>query len=384
MKQNSIGFNRLIQVLIVLYAFVPILPNRVNSLFLFFIIPAIFIVSLIQYPGFIKENKVFKYYFYYFVFSLLTILWAHNRQLCFSYLQFYVGNFLITYVFSSLSTNEKYRKTLYLFYFLYLGSCLLLGYTGYAFAEDDISSSRVGGEGLNANRFGYFVFIVTFILFYIGELNSNKKIWRFLFLLTIPLSFYIALITASRQLLIIQAPYITLLLLHRYLGKLNVTNVVISLLFVIAVVFLSDYFISYYESSFLAERMSRDIEDDSRVKLMNLAFQIGNKNFLTGVGLANFRSYSGGMISHCSYAEAYAEGGIIQLVLFVMVLFGYCKNQIKRYRITKDGRFITFFITGILYVVFNVFYVFPSFALIMSFIFIIESESKQRLSELNS
>lgn len=384
MVDSKIKFNKFFAILILLFALAPILPEGVNTVFLFVIMPVMLVFSVIQYPNYIRDNTVFRRYFIYFVFSLLTIIWANDRDLSFTFLRLYAGAFVIVYVLSSYSTNEKYLRFIRVFYFLYLAVCLGLGFTRFGFANVDLGSERVGGVGLNSNRFGYFIFFITFYIYYLAEIRQNNKIWRIRFFFMIPLTFYISLITASRQILIIQVPYIAFLLMRRYSRKINIASVLLVFALLIVALILSDRVISVYESSFLAERMSGDIGEDSRTELIRLGFKIGYEHFFTGVGFANFRLYSFGNISHCTYAEAFAEGGIIQLLLFLSVLVSFSRNQLKRYSITKDNAFIILFVTGLFYAVFNLFFVFPSYALIMAFIFVIESESVIRLNHLIS
>ena len=375
--------NPVILSVIILYALVPILSEEINRFFLFIIFPILFLYYIIKESTFSVKNTAFMFFTLYFLFSIISITYAIDKTLSLNYLQFHLGVYIVAFLFHRFSENNKYTTALYWSYLIYLLSCLIQGFTQYGFAEVDITSGRAGGEGLNANRFGYFVFISTFI-FYLWSETKKNRIYSVLFLLMIPASLYISVLSATRQILIIQIPFIAILLFKKYFSRINTKTIIVIALSCILVSIIGKYVMDYIESSFLYERFNRDVGDETRTKLINIAIELGNNNFFLGVGLANFRLFSGGFISHCSYTEAYAEGGIIQLILFMAVYVKIIYNQIKRYRITKDKVFITYLIATIFYAIYNIFYVFQSFGILIAFIFVLENDSKFRFRNICS
>ena len=119
-----------------------------------------------------------------------------------------LGCFILSYTIATLSQKRQIIPWLYGVY------CLLL-ICAWKYANENIISDitfgedRLNDDKLNANHFAYYTFYVTISLYILGEIIKKsllKKIMRVLFIGSIVLSFYTAIFTASRQILIIQIP----------------------------------------------------------------------------------------------------------------------------------------------------------------------------------
>ena len=251
------------------------------------------------------------------------------------------------------------------------------------FGED-----RLDDDKLNANMMAYYTFYVTFALFMLGEIVKKRrvnKLCRVSFLLTIPLSFIVAIYTASRQVFVIQIPLLAVLMYRRYFIS---AKRLYKFLFVIAVIALSIYAIpkawSIYEDSLLRYRnVQTNLEEGVRTKLMIDSFQVGLNHFFTGVGAGNYSAYSfDGHFSHNTYLELFANTGILGIVLFIVLMVKYIKNQYRRYKATSDRMFFYFFWFGTMFALDCMFYVFYPKIWLMGFFLLVASHSESYFNNL--
>ena len=290
-----------------------------------------------------------------------------------------LGVVLITYIFGGLSKNEKIVPWLYCTY-------LVLYFSAWYYAQnniiDDISfgEDRLDDAKLNANMLAYYTFYVTFVIFFLGEIVKSlvvRKFFRYAFFLTIPLSFWVAMFTASRQVFVIQIPLIAVLLYWRYLKKAKaIYQVLFVVAFVIGFIVLFPMVQSQYEGSLLQIRNSRNIENDVRIKLMIDSFLVGISHFFTGVGAGNYPAYSfDGHFSHNTFLELFANNGIIGLVLIVRIYYLFLRDQFTRYKQYRDTNYLYFFIFGVFFLIDSMFYVFYSKIWLMGFFMLVASHS---------
>ena len=242
-------------------------------------------------------------------------------------------------------------------------------------------TDRLDDDKLNANTLAYFLFYATFALFELRRFVSNGFIKRLLevcFILMIPISFIVALLTASRQVLIIQIPLILALLYIRYMLKTKLITKFLLLIVVSAsVIVVAPRVSDIYEDSYLKTRNEIDVKEDSRILLLNNAISVGNEYFPLGVGPANYIFYSpNGHFSHNTYAELYANEGVVGLYLYLWLVMLFARRQWKRYRASRDKQYLIFFIFGIIYIVDGFFYVFYPHLWLMGFFMLVASHSE--------
>jgi len=244
----------------------------------------------------------------------------------------------------------------------------------------DINNSRFDDDELNANTIAYATFYLTFALFMLGEISENRKTYNLLFFFTIPLSFFISLVTASRQVLVIQIPLIFFLVAIRYMNVLNHAKIfVICLSLMVAIGFVvGDKVANTYHNSLLAQRSKTDVKEDFRAKLLKDAFMVGMEHPITGVGPGNYYKFSYKKhFSHCTYTELFANHGIPGVSLWVLMLFVFIKKQITYYRKSKDKIFLIFIAFGMIFCIDNVFYVFHNCIFLMPMFLIVGSHSEK-------
>lgn len=346
--------------------------DSLMSLGLYVAVPSSFCLSF-----FCRKNAVFNN-IYVIIFCLLlgwiSLTWftAVNIGIATAHLQRLAGVFMMTVAICNMATDERNVPWLYGLYVLVFGIAVHYAYTHILTLQFDIASDRLDDERLNANILASYTFYATFALFIMGEILNNRifrVIFRVVFLAMIPLSFIIALLTASRQVLLVQIPLIACLLYLRYLKNGSFKK---RFAFVAGVVIcfaaFSDSVSKMYDNSFLKERNENSIEDDSRFKVLQEAIEVGCENPIVGVGPGNFILYSSDHIfSHCSYTEVFANDGVIGLVLYVFLVGYFIRKQFQCFRTTRELLYLAFLIFGIVFAFYNFFYVFYSDIWLMSF-----------------
>ena len=367
---KSIRYNKLFAIIILLGAFTVLSPT-LDKAYLYIITPFFFFISLLFVSKSIFNNGLLRLYILFTLSFLLTSLFGIDVANSLSSTPFYINTLLVVVYTTVFSQNPKYQNVFFGFYLLYFIACWIYGYQNAGFSEIDITSERAGDDSINANRFGYFLFFLTFLCYVKGErFNKYASVWRFLFLLIPFISFAISLITASRQILIIQIPFIAVLIFLRYFNKLTYKSLILGVLFTLLLIIGLVYIRSSHSDAYLLNRMSEDFSEDSRVELMLLAINVFFQKPLTGVGIGNL-----GFMSHCTYTDILAEAGIIPFVLYLSVLISFCRRLYIRYIHTHQSIFLAFLTFGIFYIIYNIFYVFYLFAIVMAFIFLAEQYS---------
>lgn len=363
------------------------LPDNINRLALYGALPFAFVLSYFKSKSF-RINKYFNCLLLLFTWIAVSYLWADYKNYASSELHRVLGAFLTCYI---MAVNARERKMLPWLYLTYIA--LYLGAWNYASSHlmidvsmMDSDSDRLNDAKLNANTMAYYTFYVTFVLFLFGEILENKwgkRLSDMMFIAMIPISFFVALTTASRQVLIIQIPLISFLLYLRYIKQQRTSKKV---LFVIAAIIVASFVltkaVSIYENSYLAVRASAGIQEDSRTLLMKDAYKVAIENLPFGVGAGNYIAYSYNKhFSHISYLELFANQGIIGCLLYVYLLLAYAKRQYKRYKVYNDRMLLLFFLFGLIFIVDNIFYVFYSDIWLISFFILVATHSETYYNE---
>lgn len=351
------------------------LIGSLNSIALYLVIPFAFIFCFFL-TNTLKYNiwlRILVVLYVWIVFSSLGAVYTDsaNREL-----RQILGTFLLSYILSSLCKKQSNIPWVYGVYLvLYLGA--------WKYASENILSvmsdnDRLNDAKLNANTLAYYTFYVTYALYILGEIvNSWKKnLFRILFIGTIILSFYVAILTASRQVLIIQIPLIICLLFVRYIKKSYSSLLIVFSIFLVSIFCYNFIGEKIYEGSLLKQRNEVKIEDDERVILLKEAVDVGLEHPLWGVGPGNFRHYSSlHNFSHCTYTELLANTGILGSGIFIFLLFLFLKTQWDRYKRTRDKQFLIFLLFGIFFVIDNIFYVFYADMWLFAYFILVASHS---------
>lgn len=354
------------------------LPDNINSIALYIAIPVAFLLSLFG-DSRRFENHSFKYFLFLFAWLLLSTLWADYPDLAMIQNKQLLGVVLVSYI---VGKNAYNRKMLPWMYGIWIAIFLSAVYhaNSHIIPNIEVGQERLSDGKLNANMMGYYTFYLTFVIFILGEVIQQpfiQRIFRFLFIGMIAVSYLVALITASRQVLIIQVPIIAFLLYGRYMKD---TSNIVRLIYVILVpivIFISrDQVMETYNNSLLKQRNEIEVGDDSRIRIAKDAFKVGMEHFYIGVGNGNYVKYSPTHhFSHNTYLELFANTGIIGLSIYLYMLISYLKTQYWRYKMTEDKMFLFFIMFFVVYCLYNIFYVFYPYQWLLAFFILVSSHS---------
>ena len=332
-------------------------------------LPAMFFIVFFKQPSIIKEKYVLIYGLLVF-WMVVSMSYAQNQETARSVILVEVACWPCSVISYFLAQNSRNRVSIYVILVFYLIEMLLYlifteGAT-IATSNDERKSSSL----VNANTLGYFSFYATFAYFLISRIkNVDRKKTLVGMIIIAFISLYIALVTASRQILIIQFPFIFLLVAFLFKDAIKKNkSVLVRLAFVMAI--LIPLFLSLFEGSFLAERAKGNITEDNRYELILLAIAIGFQNPIFGVGPANFAQYNEwDAFSHCTYTELFACCGFPALILFLIIIFIFTSSQLSRYKKYKDEMYLYFFIFSLFFILDNFFFVFTDCLPLMEFFF---------------
>jgi hypothetical protein len=371
--------------LIILLTILTFFFDFFNVFLIYIVIPFSFLIIAIN------NLKIFKNT--YIILFLMLLIWSTISAL-------FVGidssssikvlrSMLLTFFFGFqvVALSSKKDKNIFLFYKLFF--YFLLANLYVAFFRYDLSSANVFDNGfrddlevfknINANRFGYFLLFLTFVVFILGEKVINNKFlffFKIVFILSIFVIIIMSLYTGSRQILILNIPLYLILIYLRYNKLIGNKIIGTFILFFLTFIF-GIYINSIIQGSEVGIRFkSEKVEDDARSKVIYEAISMGSENLIFGVGPGHLE-YKLGMISHNSYTEIFAETGILGLVIYILLLFYSIYEQYKRYKITHDKIFLYFGIYLFFYILNNLFYVFYSWYLLFAIFFLVVIHSKK-------
>lgn len=354
--------------------------DTLNIVALYVALPIAFVITFMQELK-VRVNSYFGILLLLYLWVLFTTLFSVNIDNSVGQLKQILGCVLLCYIFSAQIKNQKLVVWLYLVYVV-----LYIATMDYAVNNIISKMSEVGGrervddDKLNANTIAYFTFFLTFVIYMLGEvLNKEnlRKIFKLLFFLIIPLSFWVAIITASRQVLILQVPLIFVLLYLRYVkyGGLKSKFFIIAV-FVILFIYFAEYVVNQYEGSYLAKRSEVAIADDNRSVLVKEAITLGLNNLFVGVGPGCVRLFTTERaFAHNTFLELWAGTGFIGMLIYVILIWTYFRNQIRRYKQTKDKMFSYFIVFGCFFLLDQMFYSFYSSLWLIGFFILVASHS---------
>lgn len=353
--------------------------DSANKIGLYVAMPLAFVFTTLINRGF-RFNIYEKILYGLYVWDCISYLWADDKEMASFELHMLLGAFLLTYVVSVLGRNEKKIPYLYFaFILLYLSAWNYAVHHILVFMTD--STDRLNDEKLNANTLAYYTFYVSFLVFVLSEITRRpwvRRLWTFVFWFMLPVSFGVSMLTASRQILIVQIPLYVMLIYIRYIKSVSLKHklafVFVGLLCLVA---LSGQIISSYNDSYLSKRAEVSVGDDPRAVLAQNAIQEGIANFPFGLGAGNFQSVSiTRQISHNSYLEAFVNMGLPGLALYVALLVVFSWRQWKRYRERSDKMYFVFFTFGVIYLLDGMFFVYYNALWLISFFMLVAVHSE--------
>lgn len=363
---------KIIYFLISLWAILS-LYSWANNICLYVFLPLSFVLVLSQNRDIYETNRFLKLLFVLYFWFLISSFFSVDVNESFLQVKRTVATFLLCTVFASI--GEKRPVVGYVIYLLFFIALLYYAYFN-ILSIIDVSEERMQDDNVNANMFAYYTSFTTFALFILSYCSTNKKrLFNVLFLGMIPLSFIVALLTGSRQTLLVQIPLIASLLGVKYVrnGK---GVLVFSLIILVAILLFFSFGEGMYEHSTLARRNELSVGDDERTFLIKDAFRVGFNNIVLGVGPGCYKLVNPTHhYAHCAYAELIACSGLPALAIYVSMLIIFIKTQIKRYYASKNRLFLSFALFGVIFSFQNLFYAFYLLPWLMSFFVLVSSHS---------
>lgn len=363
---------KIIYFLISLWAILS-LYSWANNICLYVFLPLSFVLVLSQNRDIYETNRFLKLLFVLYFWFLISSFFSVDVNESFLQVKRTVATFLLCTVFASI--GKKRPVVGYVIYLLFFIALLYYAYFN-ILSIIDVSEERMQDDNVNANMFAYYTSFTTFALFILSYCSTNKKrLFNVLFLGMIPLSFIVALLTGSRQILLVQIPLIVSLLGVKYVrnGK---EVLVFSLIILVAILLFFSFGEGMYEHSTLAHRNELSVGDDERTFLIKDAFRVGFNNIVLGVGPGCYKLVNPTHhYAHCAYAELIACSGLPALAIYVSMLIIFIKTQIKRYYASKNRLFLSFALFGVIFSFQNLFYAFYLLPWLMSFFVLVSSHS---------
>lgn len=354
--------------------------QNVNIIGLYAAIPLLIIRCFSRGSKIIFNNKQVKIYVILIVWIFLTGFVGEDVVNSLAHFPPILASALISFCVYLLAQNKSNVKYLFLLYILFYVSLMIYLYTHdalvaalYEAKEDD----RAGGVTMNANNFAYYLPFLTISIYY--YFIEKKDVWitnTIIFVALAFFSFYMSLVTASRQVLTMQIPLIALLMLVRFFSAKLKSFV--SIIIIIVVAFVSAPLVSnYYGNSMLAKRSITLAGIDPREYALRNAFEVGMDNIIIGVGVGNYSKHDiFGQFSHCSYAELFASTGLMGVLLFLLIFCSFLVRQLKLYMKYKSKERLLIIIAIGIFLFQNMFYVYYEAPWLMAFPFIIMGYSK--------
>ncbi len=375
--ENLLGpiFSKDFVVMILLFVvFIPSSFNHdINIVSLNVIIPLLFFYSIYKSPYLFGKFRAFRLFIILFGWMLLSGIVATDTDLYLNEIKKILE--CIMFIFVLIRFSRSNFRYIYYFYILYIVKFIYIFYYAYqnGLFTVDVSSERFNLDDLNANVFGYFGFFAlvgSFLLITYTQ-KLQKTFYNILFFAIFVLVITAGILAASRATLLISIVAFGLLMIIKYLYPITLRSLIPIILIALSAIFVSKYLDSTLQNSFVKGRF--DTKEDSRFDLLFRAFDVGKDNLILGVGSGNFVLYNQTrQFSHNSFAELWANNGVIALILFILILAEPLKRIREYLRLGGNKKnSLYFLIIWASYCVYNFFYVFYINFFMLAFIFLI-------------
>lgn len=358
-----------------IWALSPFAPV-VNQIALWGLVPISFVLCLLKYPKQLKNKYLIYLLCLYAWYTFLTPIAQHQEAAQHSVIRVW-GTFAVCYITTCLGQK---RVTFTLACGAWIGLiATMMWYAQTHIAETlDIVHSRLADENLNANSFAYVLLVVIYVIYYLGDNQKGRfrKWWRGALIFMIPLSWYISILAASRQIIVLVIPFAGLLILRRYF-RFTMRNAFITLVICFGIGFgYLEWGSKLYERSYLRQRMEIKVSEDSRARLIRESFEIISEHPFTGIGPDQFRFHTWeGVGAHNSFLELLDDTGFIGFIFYFLTLYRFIKINYRRWRTLHSDLFFAMTAYGVAFFVQNFFYIFYIAPQIFSFFFLVASFS---------
>lgn len=332
-----------------------------------------------------KANKVIFIYFIFSVFSLATSMWAVDfDRATLKSLQL----FLI--VINMILISNVIRNYHIMHFFMY--GILLGSFFNFIFAFEIVpttmeiyAESRFQGTVGNANDLAIVMIISIFIsiiyLSYEKEKCNNKILFYYQYI-NIILSLYLILLSVSKKGIIFGFSLVFIYVLTNMIEFKNIIRLVVAgLIGYIAFINFSNLD-DFWETFSAIERrftlFQEGISSGSsfgstglRLYFIRLGLEIFQEHPIFGIGLNNFRLYSGGYYAHNNYIELLVGTGVVGFTIFYAIYIYLFRKILQTINFDLKYMFIVFLIILLGMDIASVTYYNKLFMYLLLFIFII-------------
>lgn len=358
------------------------LIDSLNPLALYGAIPLSFFLSF-SVGNSLKTNNYLKRLLVLILWVAVTYFSAVFVEEANTQMKNLLGVFVLSMTIANLSSDKRCVPWLYGVFIILLIQAFVYANSHIMIEGFDTATDRLNDEKLNANTVAYYTFFVTFAIYELGNSFLIKKrvianIFRLLFFAMYGVSFTVAILTGSRQVLMIQIPLLVLLTFIRYIeGASLKRKLLFVLIAAVACVASIDPITKSYDNSYLKVRSETKVKDDVRALLLQDAIKVGCQHPIMGVGPGNYVRYSFNRhFSHCTYTELFANTGIIGVLIYVSLLLMFITSQWKRFWKYRDKTYLVFLVCGLIYLFDNFFYVFYVDLWLIGFFILLTSHSE--------
>lgn len=358
------------------------LIDSLNPLALYGAIPLSFFLSF-SVGNSLKTNNYLKRLLVLILWVAVTYFSAVYVEEANTQMKNLLGVFVLSMTIANLSSDKRCVPWLYGVFIILLIQAFVYANSHIMIEGFDTATDRLNDEKLNANTVAYYTFFVTFAIYELGNsfLIKNRviaNIFRLLFFAMYGVSFTVAILTGSRQVLMIQIPLLVLLTFIRYIeGASLKRKLLFVLIAAVACVASIDPITKSYDNSYLKVRSETKVKDDVRALLLQDAIKVGCQHPIMGVGPGNYVRYSFNRhFSHCTYTELFANTGIIGVLIYVSLLLMFITSQWKRLWKYRDKTYLVFLVCGLIYLFDNFFYVFYVDLWLIGFFILLTSHSE--------
>jgi len=280
-------------------------------------------------------NKVIATYLIFVFYAIISFFWADSEEYYFELFKKIVFCAIIVFFFFNMLKWYKIKE-----WFLYgvvlsglINILIYFGFFEYSIDEIEIIPNRFNGTMGNANSLAILMSLSLFssILLYNFILKKRLNVFKWMFLLNIPLSLLIIFETGSRKGIIFGMGGLFVFFIPFFKSKKDM----IVATFFAGLLLLSFYYIVQDDEiaeqiGFSTQRFEAaqstiegsDYEESSeeRIFFTKEAFNIWMNNPILGIGFNNFRYYFG-TYAHNNYAEIAATLGLIGIILFYLIYY---------------------------------------------------------------
>lgn len=332
-----------------------------------------------NYWNVILKSDYWKPYLLLIIWMFLSSVFNENSKESLNIMISVTATFLLSFSVYSLSQKGANARLISLgFICLFVAILYATVTSGNFHASFDYSSEaeRRGNTEMNSNQYAYFsLFAIMAFRILLGNNITRRPLLRVVsYFVWGALAFFVALLTASRQVLILEVP---VLLFYLYIdfwkGSTSFKRFGIFLLVIMIIFLYMPQVLDLYNNSYLSVRSNQNLQEDARTYLLLLGFQQGCENPLIGLGYGADVEFT-----HCTYTHILARCGFPAFILYVYIVLHAIRQQYSRYRETSNNYFFLLLFLCIVFFIANFFYSYINQPYMMTILFLIIGESEKQ------